>query len=149
MIDFASKNFEDCKVSYETCQSRCEVIKQEFRKFLNIRSERSKIYKHWHGALKLISLLKEIMSVREVNGKAYFHAIQKRFLIFFISGSIKCLRYVSWCLEKMRKLPEDYPQIHKYFQERNFQWIQRLNISNQLLPINQKTSGIKRVFDIQ
>ena len=39
MIDFTSKNFEDCKISYETCQSKCEVIKQEFRKFLNIRSE--------------------------------------------------------------------------------------------------------------
>ena len=32
-IAFVSKNFENSKLTYETCSSRCELIKQEFRKF--------------------------------------------------------------------------------------------------------------------
>ena len=32
-IAFASKHFEDSKLSYETCSNRCELIKQEFGKF--------------------------------------------------------------------------------------------------------------------
>ena len=96
------------------------MIKQEFGKFPNIRLERSKVYKHLRGVLKLISLLKEITAVMEVNGKAYFHTILRLIPIFCISSIIKYLRYVSWCFEKMRKLPEEYPQIYKHSREEKF-----------------------------
>ena len=68
-IVFASKHFADSKLSCETCQSICELIKQEFGKLSNICSERSKIFKHWRGALKLVNLLKDcVTAVREGNG---------------------------------------------------------------------------------
>ena len=34
-----------------------------------------------------------------------------------MSGSINYLRYGSWYLEKMRKLPLEHPEVHKHFQE--------------------------------
>ena len=55
-VAFGSENLEDSKLSYETCSSRCELIKQEFGELSNISSERSETCKHWHGVLKLISL---------------------------------------------------------------------------------------------
>ena len=42
-IALTSKKFEDSKLSYEICSSRCELIKQEFEKFSNICSEKSEI----------------------------------------------------------------------------------------------------------
>ena len=83
------------------------MIKQEFGKFPNIRFEKSKVYKHLRGELKLISLLKEITVVREVNRKAYFHTIQRLFRIFCISGNIKYL--ISWCFEKNEETPRRVP----------------------------------------
>ena len=43
--------------------------------------------------------------------------MQRVLPVLFISGSINYLRDTSCYLEKMRKLPEEYPQIYKYFQE--------------------------------
>ena len=37
-----------------------------------------------------------------------------------MSGSINYLRYGSWYLEKMRKLPHEHPEVYKHFQERKF-----------------------------
>ena len=111
-IVFVSKNIGDSKLSYETCSCRSEQIKQQFRKFSNICSERSETCKHCRGVLTLIRLLKGCAAaVRKGNGETYFHTIQRLLPVFCISGSINYLRYASWYLEKMRKLPEEYPQI--------------------------------------
>ena len=37
--------------------------------------------------------------------------------VFCVSGSINYRTYASWYLEKMKKFPEEYPQIYKDFQE--------------------------------
>ena len=37
-----------------------------------------------------------------------------------MSGSINYLRYGSWYLEKMRKLPHEHPEVYKHFQEGKF-----------------------------
>ena len=118
-IAFASKNFEDSKLSYKTCSSRCELIKQEFGKFSNICSERLEICKHWRDVLTLISLLKGcVAAVRQGNGEAYFHTMQRLLPFSCVSGSIyDMIWYASWYLEKMRKLSEEYPQIYKHFQK--------------------------------
>ena len=78
-IAFASKHFEDSKLSYETCSSRCELIKQEFGKFSNI----------WCG-LKVISLLKGcVAAVSEgKGGMDHFYTMQILLPVFCTSGSI-------------------------------------------------------------
>ena len=103
---------------YTSSSRRCELIKQEFGKFSNTCAERSKICKLCRAFLKLISLLKDCVAVvREGNGETYFHTMQRLLLIFCISGNINYLRYASWYLGKMRKHPEDYPQIYKHSTE--------------------------------
>ena len=120
-IPFASKNFENSKLSYETCWRRFELIKQEFRKFSNICSERSEICKYWRSMLKLISLLKGFVeAVSEGNWEVHFHTMQRLLSVFCILDSIHYLRNTSWYLEKMRKFPKEYPQKYKHSQERKF-----------------------------
>ena len=98
---FRFKIFWESKLSHDTYSSRCELIKQEFWKFSNICSDRSEICKHWRGVLELISLLKgRVAVVREDNGEAHFHTMQRLLPIFCISGSINYLRYASWYLKK-------------------------------------------------
>ena len=79
-IAFASKHFEGTKLSYETCSSRRELIKQEFGKLSSICSEKSEICKHWCGVLILISLLNScVAAVREGNWEPMqcnFHSMQ-------------------------------------------------------------------------
>ena len=118
---FCFKNFENSKLSYETCWSRFELIKQEFRKFSNICSERSEICKYWRSMLKLISLLKGcVEAVSEGNWEVHFHTMQRLLSVFCILDSIHYLRNTSWYLEKMRKFPNEYPQKYKHSQERKF-----------------------------
>ena len=87
---------------------------------------------------KLISLLKDfVAAVREGNCEVHFHTIQRLFPIFCISGSLNYLRYASWYLGKMRKLPEEYPQIYNHSQE-----------GECLMKTVAGYSGIKGVFDV-
>ena len=91
---FTSKSFEYSKLWNETCSIRCELLNQEFRKVSNIYYERLGICKHWRGALNLISLFKVcVAAVRECNGEAYFHTIQRLLPIFSFLDSF-LLRYI-------------------------------------------------------
>ena len=87
---------------------------------------------------KLISLLKDFVAVvREGNCEVHCHTIQRLFPIFCISGSLNYLKYASWYLGKMRKLPEEYPQIYNHSQE-----------GECLMKTVAGYSGIKGVFDV-
>ena len=120
-LAFSSKNVEESKIAYDICVRRCEIIKQEFEKFSQSCNQKSEMCKHWNGMLKLISLLKDFVAAdREGNWEAHLHTIQRLLPIFCMSGSINYLRYASWYLEKMQKLPEEHPQIYKHFQVGKF-----------------------------
>ena len=57
---------------------------------------------------------------REGNWEAHLQAIQDLLPVFHVSGSINYLRYASWYLEIMRKLPKNHPEIYKKFMDRKF-----------------------------
>ena len=76
---------------------------------------------HWDGILTLIGLLKVlVVGDREGNWESHLQVIEKLLSIFLISVSINYLRYWSWYLEKMRKLPHEHPEVYKHFQEGKF-----------------------------
>ena len=72
-------------------------------------------------APKLTSFLKNLIAAdREGNWAAHLQAIQDILPIFAQTGSINHLRYGSWYLEKMRRLPKEYPEIYQQFLEGKF-----------------------------
>ena len=120
-IELASKISEESKSSYHICLSKCKVIKQEFETFSKRYSERSEICIRWDGILTLTDLLKGLVSAeREENWEGHLQVIQRLFPVFLISGSINYLRNGFWYLEKMRKLPHEYPEVYKYFKGAKF-----------------------------
>ena len=120
-IALASKNLEENKSSYHVCLNQCQVIKQEFETFSKTRSERSEVCRYWDGILTLIGLLKDLVSAdREENWEGHLQVIEKLLPVFLMSGGINYLRYGSWYLEKMRKLPREHPEVYKHFQEGKF-----------------------------
>ena len=97
------------------------MIKQEFETFSKTCSERSEICRYWNGILTLIGLLKDFVAAdREGNWEGHLQVIEKLFPVFLMSGSINYLRYGSWYLQKMRKLPHEHPEVYKHFQEGKF-----------------------------
>ena len=94
------------------------MIKQEFETFSKTCSERSEICRYWNGILTLIGLLKDFVAAdREGNWEGHLQVIEKLLPVFLMSDSINYLRYGSWYLKKMRKLPHEHPEVYKHFQE--------------------------------
>ena len=117
-IVFASKSFEDSKSPYETCSSRCELKKQESSQIFVEKGQRyaniTVVCLHWQVYWKV---------VQRRSGKKMGRLICiqcKTISVFCVSASINYRTYASWYLEKMKKFPEEYPQIYKDFQEGKF-----------------------------
>ena len=103
---------------------------------------------HWDGILTLIGLLKVlVVGDREGNWESHLQVIEKLLSIFLISVSINYLRYWSWYLEEMRKLPHEHPEVYKYFQEEKF--VVKTNAGYVTLKQWQLTWKLNRVFSAQ
>ena len=61
-----------------------------------------------------------IASDRKGNWEGHLQAIQSLLPLFIESGSINYVRYASWYLEKMGKLPHEHPDIYKEFMKGKF-----------------------------
>ena len=66
-------------------------------------------------------MLKNLVSAnREGNWERHLQAVQDLLPIFCESDSENYLSYSSWYLEKMRKTPDEYPEIYSQFMEEKF-----------------------------
>ena len=64
--------------------------------------------------MKFINLLKQLITAdREGDWNIHLCTVQELLSFFRTTNSINYLRYASWYLEKMRKLPEDHPKIYE------------------------------------
>ena len=78
-------------------------------------------YWNWNELIKFANILKLLIaSDREGNWEGHLQSIQSLLPLFLESGSINYVRYASWYLEKMWKLPTEHPDIHQEFMKGQF-----------------------------
>ena len=85
------------------------------------RAEKSEMCRYWDGLIKLSKTLTSLIAAdRDGNWALHLLSIQELLPVFCVSGSIIYQRYGSWYLDKMRKLPEEYPEIYKNYLDGKF-----------------------------
>ena len=81
----------------------------------------SEMCQYWEGFLEIVSILKVLFAAdREGNWQVDLQAMQNLLLVFRECDSINYLRYASWYAEKIRKLPQDHPEIYEKFMQGHF-----------------------------
>ena len=77
--------------------------------------------RYWDGIVMLSKLLKNLIaSDRDGEWEGHLQAVQDILPIFRECDSINYLRYASWYVEKMRKLPSEHQEIYNEFMEGKF-----------------------------
>ena len=111
-----SKSEADCKRYFEKCKNDIEILQQDFVFFSEKCSEKSEVCRYWDGLINLSTLLKSLIACdRNGDCKRHLQTVQKILPVFRESDSINYLRYASFYVEKMRKMPIEYPDIYKVF----------------------------------
>ena len=117
----AEKDHQKSKKAFELCSSNIPLLKQEFKKFSDECAIKSEMCRYWNELIKFANILKLLIaSDREGNWEGHLQSIQSLLPLFLESGSINYVRYDSWYLEKMRKLPTEHPDIHQEFMKGKF-----------------------------
>ena len=92
-----------------------------------------------------MSILKALIAAdREGDWQAHLQAMQNLLPGFRECDSIKYLRYASWYVEKMRKLPQDHPEIYVKFMQGHFVVKQNSGEFNAVAPDMKPEQTIQR-----
>ena len=88
-------------------------LREQFSEFSSKCSEVSEVCRYWDGIVKISHLLRNLIACdRDGDWEGHLQVVQDLLPIFRECDSINYLRYASWYLEKMRKLPEEHPYIY-------------------------------------
>ena len=94
----------------KSCQSMGE-LKIDFLNFTNHCVEKSQMSNYFENFLNMAELLKDLVAAdREVDWEVHLLAANNILPIFRELDRINYLRYGSWYLENMRRLPEEHPE---------------------------------------
>ena len=111
-----NKGTDQCIILYNEISSKLEQLFIDFDEFSDVCSTRSEICKYWDNIVRLTSLLHNLIAAdRECDWHAHLQAVQELMSVFRECDNINYLRYASWYLEKMRKLPVEHPDIYEQF----------------------------------
>ena len=90
----------------------------DFHEFSKMCAARSEVCRYWDGFLDILKIIQGLVAAdREGDWDAHLSSVQKLLPVFRECDNINYLRYASWYLEKMRKLPTEHPDIHTEFKE--------------------------------
>ena len=111
-VELLNKSETDCKRYFEKCKNDIKILQQDFVLFSEKCSEKSEVCRYWDGLINLSTLLKSLIPCdRNGESEGHLQTVQKLLPVFRESDSINYLRCVSFYVEKMRKLPIEYPDI--------------------------------------
>ena len=105
-LESLNKSETDCKRYFEKCKNDIKILQQDFVSFSEKCSEKSEVCRYWDGLINLSTLLKSLIACdRNGDWEGHLKTVQKLLPVFRESDSINYLRYASFYVEKMRKLP--------------------------------------------
>ena len=108
-----NKSETDCKRYFEKYKNDIKILQQDFVSFSEKCSEKSEVCRYWDDLINLSTLLKSLIACyRNWDWEGHLQTVQKLLPIFRESDSINYLKYASFYIEKMRKLPNEYPDIY-------------------------------------
>ena len=111
-----SKSETDCNRYFEKCKNNIKILQQDFVSFSEKCSEKSEFCQCWDDLINLSTLLKSLIACdRNGDWEGHLQIVQKLLPVFRESDSINYLRYESFYIEKMPKLPIEHPYIYKEF----------------------------------
>ena len=115
-LELLSKSETDCNRCFEKCKNNIKILQQDFVSFSEKCSEKSEFCRCWDGLINLSTLLKSLIACdRNGDWEGHLQTVQKLLPVFRESDSISYLRYESFYVEKMPKLPIEHPDIYKKF----------------------------------
>ena len=105
----------------------------------------SEMCQYWERLLEIVSILKALIAAdREGDWKAHLQTMQNLLPVCRECDSINYLRYASWYVEKMRKLPQDHPEIYEKFMQGFLVVKQNNGVFNAVAPDMQLEQTIQR-----
>ena len=111
-----NKSETDFKRYLKKLKNDIEILQQDFVSFSEKCSKKSEFCRCWDGLINLSTLLKSLIACdRNGDWEGHLQTVQKLLPVFRESDSINYLRYASFYVEKMRKMPIEYPDIYKVF----------------------------------
>ena len=115
-LELLSKSETDCNRCFEKCKNNIKILQQDFVSFSEKCSEKSEFCRCWDDLINLSTLLKSLIACdRNGDWEGHLQTVQKLLPVFRESDSISYLRYESFYVEKMPKLPIEHPDIYKKF----------------------------------
>ena len=115
-LELLSKSETDCNRYFEKCKNNIKTLQQDFVSFSEKCSEKSEVCRYWDDLINLSTLLKSLIACdRNGDWEGHLQIVQKLLPVFRESDSINYLRYESFYIEKMPKLPIEHPYIYKEF----------------------------------
>ena len=118
---FAAKKSETSVELFNKYKNTLNSLKTEYDKVTVKCSENSEICRFFEVVAKGIRILKELIAAdRNGDWLAHVQAVQDAMPLFQECDSVHYLRYGSFYLEQIRKLPNDYPDIYENFLKGHF-----------------------------
>lgn len=117
----ASRAIGDSVRLQEDFQASSADLMSSFKAFTAQGGQSSETFKFWDTFINLASNVENLIrSDREANWELHLQAVQALLPMFAAFDSTNYLRWSSLYLEDMRKLPENYPQVHQAFKDGEF-----------------------------
>ena len=93
----------------------------DFHNFTAHASDTSSMCKYWNGFVDNVNCIKALIAAdRTGDWEGHLDAVENLLPIFRGCDSINYLRYATFYLETMRRLPTDYPAIYEMFMKGYF-----------------------------
>ena len=91
-----------------------EKLMHDFDSFITHASDKSSMCKYWNGFIDNVNCIKALIEAdRTGDWEGHLDAVENLLPIFRGCDSINYLRYATFYLESMRRLPTDHPAIYE------------------------------------
>ena len=103
------------KTYLNSCR-RNEKLMHDFHSFIAHASHTSSICKYWNGFVDNVNCIKALIAADQAGDwEGHLDVVENLLQIFRGCESINYLRYATFYLESMRRLPTDHPAVHEMF----------------------------------
>ena len=109
-----------CFNTFTACKIQLTELENDFTSFSN-EGEKSQMCKYLNNILYIANLLKDLICADQTGDwEKHSRTVEKLLPVFQQCDSMNYLRYASFYLDKMRQLPDEFPEIYGHFKNGEF-----------------------------